>query len=119
MNNAQHRYQGALPSHGRFAYRPITRRPHYQWPGGARLAVYLGFNVEHFAFGEGLGAGIGPSIATTRRAELQLARIRKPSGRMALPGALRTAWHALRRIDQYRALRPLSGAGGGHGGARR
>jgi peptidoglycan/xylan/chitin deacetylase (PgdA/CDA1 family) len=49
-----------LPDHGRFAYRPITRRPDYCWPNGARLAVYLGFNIEHFAFGEGLGAGIGP-----------------------------------------------------------
>jgi peptidoglycan/xylan/chitin deacetylase (PgdA/CDA1 family) len=54
-------YLGALPDHGRFGYRPITRRPDYRWPGGAGLAVYLGFNVEHFAFGEGLGAGIGPA----------------------------------------------------------
>jgi allantoinase len=53
-------YPGALPTHGRFAYRPITRRPDYSWPGGTRLAVYLGFNIEHFAFGEGLGAMIGP-----------------------------------------------------------
>ena len=53
-------YSGALPSHGRFDYQPITRRPAYRWPGGAGLAVYLGFNIEHFAFGEGLGAGIGP-----------------------------------------------------------
>jgi len=53
-------YTGLLPAHGRFAYQPITRRPAYRWPGGAGLAVYLGFNVEHFAFGEGLGAGIGP-----------------------------------------------------------
>lgn len=49
-----------LPDSGRFAYSPITRRPVYDWPGGARLAVYLGFNMEHFAFGEGLGACIGP-----------------------------------------------------------
>ena len=55
------RYPGVLPDHGRFGYRPITRRPHYLWPGGAGLAVYLGFNVEHFAFGEGLGAAIGPA----------------------------------------------------------
>jgi peptidoglycan/xylan/chitin deacetylase (PgdA/CDA1 family) len=55
------RYPGPLPDHGRFGYRPITRRPHYRWPGGAGLAVYLGFNVEHFAFGEGLGAAIGPA----------------------------------------------------------
>jgi allantoinase len=54
-------YPGLLPDHGRFDYRPITRRPVYRWPGGAGLAVYLGFNLEHFAFGEGLGAGIGPA----------------------------------------------------------
>jgi peptidoglycan/xylan/chitin deacetylase (PgdA/CDA1 family) len=52
------RYLGALPEHGRFDYRPITHRPDYHWPGGSRLAVYIGFNLEHFAFGEGLGAGI-------------------------------------------------------------
>jgi peptidoglycan/xylan/chitin deacetylase (PgdA/CDA1 family) len=54
-------YSGPLPSHGRFNYQPITRRPDYRWPGGTGLAVYLGFNIEHFAFGEGLGAGIGPA----------------------------------------------------------
>ena len=50
----------ALPIHGRFDYVPITRRPDYRWPNGAGLAVYIGFNIEHFAFGEGLGAKIGP-----------------------------------------------------------
>jgi allantoinase len=54
-------YSGALPGHGRFDYAPITRRKHYRWPGGAGLAVYLGFNIEHFAFGEGLGANLGPA----------------------------------------------------------
>jgi allantoinase len=49
-----------LAHHGRFAYRGIHDRPDYAWPGGARLAVYLGFNIEHFAFGEGLGAALGP-----------------------------------------------------------
>ena len=53
-------YVGALPAHGRFAYRAIVDRPDFHWPGGARLAVYLGFNIEHFAFGEGLGANLGP-----------------------------------------------------------
>ncbi|MGF6526753.1 polysaccharide deacetylase family protein [Variovorax sp. PvP013] len=55
------RWPDRLPDHGRFDYRPITRRPDHLWPNGARLAVYLGFNIEHFAFGDGLGAGIGPA----------------------------------------------------------
>ena len=55
------RYLGPLPTHGRFDYTPITRRMDHAWPNGARLAVYIGFNLEHFAFGEGLGACIGPA----------------------------------------------------------
>ncbi len=55
------RYLGLLPTHGRFDYTPITRRTDHAWPNGARLAVYIGFNLEHFAFGEGLGACIGPT----------------------------------------------------------
>ena len=54
-------YRQALPSHGRFAYSPIGNRPPLHWPGGAGLAVYIGFNIEHFAFGEGLGANLGPA----------------------------------------------------------
>ena len=54
-------YTGPLPTHGRFDYQAIHDRPPYRWPNGAGLAVYLGFNIEHFAFGEGLGAGIGPA----------------------------------------------------------
>lgn len=50
-----------LPVSGRFPYSAITRRPHYRWPNGAGLAVYLGFNIEHFAFGEGMGAKLGPA----------------------------------------------------------
>ena len=50
----------ALPGHNRYDYIPITRRPDYHWPNGARLAVYIGLNLEHFAFGEGLGAELAP-----------------------------------------------------------
>ncbi|MFO0294177.1 MAG: polysaccharide deacetylase family protein [Rhodospirillales bacterium] len=49
-----------LPGHGRYGYSPIASRPDYSWPGGARLAVYVGLNLEHFAFGEGLGAELAP-----------------------------------------------------------
>jgi peptidoglycan/xylan/chitin deacetylase (PgdA/CDA1 family) len=34
-----------------YDYSPITERPPIQWPGGARVAVYIGLNVEHFLMG--------------------------------------------------------------------
>ncbi len=49
-----------LPGHGRYEYVPVNRRPDFTWPGGKRLAVYFGINLEHFAFGEGLGAELAP-----------------------------------------------------------
>ena len=52
---------GPLPAHRRFDYSAIPHRPALQWPGGARLAVYIGCNVEHFAFGQGLGACFAPA----------------------------------------------------------
>ena len=58
-----------LPYHDRYAYSPIVDRPDYSWPGGKRLAVYLGLNIEHFAFGAGEGhlltvAGAAPDPRT-------------------------------------------------------
>ena len=50
-----------LPTHGRYRYAPIKGRPVYDWPNGKRLAVYIGLNLEHFAFGEGLGAELAPA----------------------------------------------------------
>ncbi len=44
-----------LPAHARYAYSPIVKRPDYSWPGGKRLAFYVALNIEHFAFGSGLG----------------------------------------------------------------
>ena len=49
-----------LKTHGRYPYSAITRRRDYSWPGRKRLAVYIGFNIEHFDFGAGLGAALGP-----------------------------------------------------------
>ncbi|WP_212524336.1 polysaccharide deacetylase family protein [Actibacterium sp. MT2.3-13A] len=49
-----------LAQHSRYAFSPITARPDFSWPGGARLAVYLGMNIECFAFGAGLGAELTP-----------------------------------------------------------
>lgn len=49
-----------LISHGRYDYVPLRGRPNYTWPGGKRLAVYFALNLEHFSFGEGLGAELAP-----------------------------------------------------------
>jgi hypothetical protein len=49
-----------LKNHGRYPYSPIVSRPDYAWPDGRRLAVYIALNLEHFAFGEGLGAELSP-----------------------------------------------------------
>jgi len=51
----------SIAQSGRFGYSAIMQRPDFSWPQGKRLAVYIGFNLEHFAFGEGLGAAIGPA----------------------------------------------------------
>ncbi|MER7789701.1 polysaccharide deacetylase family protein [Streptomyces sp. NPDC097640] len=36
------------PANELFDYSPITERPPFTWPGGARVAVYIGLNIEHF-----------------------------------------------------------------------
>lgn len=51
-----------LPHHGRYDYSALPRRPNYDWPGGKRLAVYLGINIEHFAFGTGLGHAVSTEL---------------------------------------------------------
>jgi len=31
-----------------YDYWPIIRRPRLQWPNGARVAFWIGLNVEHY-----------------------------------------------------------------------
>jgi allantoinase len=45
MSHARH--------HGRYPYSPIAERPVYDWPGGKRLAVYIGLNLEWFRSAKG------------------------------------------------------------------
>ena len=52
-----------LRSHGRFPYSAIVDRPVFDWPDGARLAFYVGLNLECFGFGHGLGATLAPASA--------------------------------------------------------
>ncbi|HSD41400.1 MAG TPA: polysaccharide deacetylase family protein [Burkholderiales bacterium] len=49
-----------LRTHDRYAYSSIVGRPPYEWPNGARLAVYVAVNLELFPFGEGLGPELNP-----------------------------------------------------------
>lgn len=51
-----------LPSHGRYEYSAISARKNYDWPDGKRLAVYVALNIEHFAFGTGLGHAISTEL---------------------------------------------------------
>jgi allantoinase len=51
-----------LRSHDRFPYSPITKRPHFVWPEGRQLAVHVCLNLEHFAYGEGLGVSYSPGL---------------------------------------------------------
>jgi len=34
-----------------YDYSPITERPRISWPGGAKVAAYVGLNIEHFHIG--------------------------------------------------------------------
>lgn len=45
-----------LPRHGRYGHSAIKDRPTYEWPNGARLALTLCNNIEHFAYRAGLGS---------------------------------------------------------------
>jgi len=49
-----------LKHHERYGYVPLRGRPNYRWPGEKGLAVYFALNLEHFSFGEGLGAELAP-----------------------------------------------------------
>jgi peptidoglycan/xylan/chitin deacetylase (PgdA/CDA1 family) len=44
-----------LPGHSRYGFVPIVKRTDYSWPEGKRLAFYIALNIEHFAFGTGIG----------------------------------------------------------------
>ncbi|WP_299822115.1 polysaccharide deacetylase family protein [uncultured Jannaschia sp.] len=45
-----------LTHHNRYDFSPITKQPNFDWPGGKRLAVHIGVNVEWFSFDNEGGA---------------------------------------------------------------
>jgi peptidoglycan/xylan/chitin deacetylase (PgdA/CDA1 family) len=40
--------EGGFPENRLYDYSPINERPPVVWPGRARVAVYVGLNIEHF-----------------------------------------------------------------------
>jgi peptidoglycan/xylan/chitin deacetylase (PgdA/CDA1 family) len=46
-------------AHGPFPYSPIIRRPRLEWPGGARVALWVIPNIEFFALDERVPAAAG------------------------------------------------------------
>ena len=71
-----------LPTHGRFDYVPITKRPDYSWPGGKRLALWVALNVETFGFGLE-GPTLGNPLPDARPPQLVVARVRQPGRHLA------------------------------------
>ncbi|MCX7373215.1 MAG: polysaccharide deacetylase family protein [Alphaproteobacteria bacterium] len=58
-----------LPAHHRYTHSAIPTRPDYSWPNGARLALTVVNNIEHFAYRQGLGSDVtGPSPVQNQRA---------------------------------------------------
>ena len=80
-----------LPGHGRYDYVPIHKRPQYEWPECARLAVTFCNNIEYFAFGSGLGAD--PSGTPTPQNHRNYAW-RDYGNRVGL-------WHYLDLLDEF------------------
>jgi peptidoglycan/xylan/chitin deacetylase (PgdA/CDA1 family) len=46
-----------MPDHGRFPFRSTFNREPIEWPNGARLAFYVGINIEFYHFERRKGAG--------------------------------------------------------------
>jgi hypothetical protein len=47
-----------VPHHDRSSYSAINDRVDYSWPDGKRLAVHIGLNAGHFAFGTGMSHSV-------------------------------------------------------------
>jgi peptidoglycan/xylan/chitin deacetylase (PgdA/CDA1 family) len=80
-----------LPSHGRYDYVPITKRPVYDWPEGRRLAVFFCSNIEHFAYRA--GGGIDPSGLDRPQSQVNYAW-RDYGNRVGI-------WHYLDLLDEF------------------
>ena len=72
--------------HGRFEYSAIAQRPKWELPNGARVAVWITPNVEHYHWGKPAIALTQMTATLARRAELCLARLRRARRHLAHHG---------------------------------
>jgi allantoinase len=48
--------------YGPFPYVPITRRPPFEWPGGARVALWVNPNIEFFALDDLMPSNVNERV---------------------------------------------------------
>ena len=78
---------GSVPAaHGRFAYSAIVDRPPMRWPNGARVAVWVIPNIEHFLFDRPSTSIPEAAAGRARHPQLFLARLRRPRRHLAHDG---------------------------------
>ena len=51
-----------MPDHDRYPYRSTFEREPIEWPGGAKLAVYVGINIEFYHFDRQSRDGPSPNV---------------------------------------------------------
>src|SRR5215211_4375181 len=94
--------------HDRFSYSPIVDRPPLRWPNGARVAVWVIPNIEHFLFDRpSTSITHATTAARSRCAELFLARLRRARGHLAHDGGHGEARVQRHGRAQFRGLPPL------------
>ena len=101
--------RGSMMEHGRFPYSPIAGRTVVRMPEGARVAVWITPNIEHYHLGQaGDRADADDRVAKARRAELCVARLWRAGRHLADHGNLRAAGFRRHRRAQCRSVRALS-----------
>ena len=80
-----------MRSHGRYPYSAIAQRPVWDWPGGARLAVFVAVNLEAFPFAEGMGI---PLVNPLPEPDVQNFGLRDWGNRVGV-------WNLLDALDEH------------------
>jgi peptidoglycan/xylan/chitin deacetylase (PgdA/CDA1 family) len=80
-----------MRTHGRYPYSAIARRPAWDWPGGARLAVFVAVNLEAFPFAEGMGI---PLVNPLPEPDVQNFGLRDWGNRVGV-------WNLLDALDEH------------------